>query len=156
MQRAAIGRLVTLDGQVTNGGLLLCDQGVLRQSRVFCTRWKGNCKGNIDETRWMIRSSRGPALSHCCKMQRTLSATTAKTLEHPGNATGRAQRLPLQSGPRGAGQCADPPDYQILGSEIHVDIFDDWLEFFSPGGMMNGQRIQDMDLHHIPSCGVIR
>ena len=41
--------LVTLDGQVTNGGLLLCDQGVLRQSRVFCTRWKGNCKGNIDE-----------------------------------------------------------------------------------------------------------
>ena len=42
-------------------------------------------------------------------------------------------------------------DYQILGSEIHVDIFDDRLEIFSPGGMMNGQRIQDMDLHHIPS-----
>ena len=42
-------------------------------------------------------------------------------------------------------------DYQILGSEIHVDIFDDRLEIFSPGGMMNGQRIQDMDLRHIPS-----
>ena len=27
--------LVTEDGQVTNGGLLLCDQGVLSQSRIF-------------------------------------------------------------------------------------------------------------------------
>ena len=41
-------------------------------------------------------------------------------------------------------------DYQILGSEIHVDIFDDRLEIFSPGGMMNGQRIQDMDLPSHP------
>lgn len=40
--------LVTEDGQVTNGGLLLCDQGVLPQSRIFCTRWKGTHKGNID------------------------------------------------------------------------------------------------------------
>ena len=32
-------------------------------------------------------------------------------------------------------------DYQILGSEIHVDIFDDRLEITSPGGMINGQQI---------------
>ena len=36
--------LVSDDGQITNGGLLLCDQGVLRQSRIFCTRWKGDRK----------------------------------------------------------------------------------------------------------------
>lgn len=41
--------LVSDDGQITNGGLLLCDQGVLRQSRIFCTRWKGDRKGNLDE-----------------------------------------------------------------------------------------------------------
>ena len=41
--------LVTDDGQITNGGLLLCDQGVLKQSRIFCTRWKGNYKGSIEE-----------------------------------------------------------------------------------------------------------
>ena len=42
-------------------------------------------------------------------------------------------------------------DYQILGSEIHVDIFDNRMEISSPGGMINGKRIQDMNLHHIPS-----
>lgn len=42
-------------------------------------------------------------------------------------------------------------DYQILGSEIHVEIFDDRLEITSPGGMMNGRRVQDMDIRHIPS-----
>lgn len=46
--REVVG-LVTDDGQITNGGLLLCDQGVLKQSRIFCTRWKGNYKGSIEE-----------------------------------------------------------------------------------------------------------
>ena len=34
---------------------------------------------------------------------------------------------------------------------MHVDIFDDRLEITSPGGMMNGSRIQDLDLRHVPS-----
>ena len=42
-------------------------------------------------------------------------------------------------------------NYQILGSEIHVKVFDDRLEITSPGGMMNGRRVQDMDIRHIPS-----
>ena len=37
-------------------------------------------------------------------------------------------------------------NYQILGSEIHVEVFDDRLEITSPGGMMNGRRVQDMDM----------
>lgn len=41
--------LLTDDGLVTNGGLLLCDQGVLAQSRIFCTRWRGKYKGDVDE-----------------------------------------------------------------------------------------------------------
>lgn len=32
-------------------------------------------------------------------------------------------------------------NYQILGSEIHVEVFDDRLEITSPGGMMNGRRV---------------
>ena len=32
---------VTEEGKVTNAGLLLCDQGYLKQSKVVCTRWKG-------------------------------------------------------------------------------------------------------------------
>ena len=41
--------LLNEDNQVTNAGLLLSDQGALKQSRIVCTRWKGTTKGEIDE-----------------------------------------------------------------------------------------------------------
>ena len=40
--------LITKDKKVTNAGLLLSDQGLLIQSRIFCTRWKGLVKGSVD------------------------------------------------------------------------------------------------------------
>ena len=42
-------------------------------------------------------------------------------------------------------------DYQIIGSEIHIDMYDDRLEITSPGGMLDGSNIQDLDLTKIPS-----
>lgn len=36
--------------------------------------------------------------------------------------------------------------YLELGSEVHIDIFDDRLEITSPGGMVSGKNIQDLDL----------
>ena len=36
--------------------------------------------------------------------------------------------------------------YLELGSEVHIDIFDDRLEIISPGGMVSGKNIQDLDL----------
>lgn len=32
-----------------------------------------------------------------------------------------------------------------------MEVFDDRLEITSPGGMMNGRRVKDMDIRHIPS-----
>ena len=42
-------------------------------------------------------------------------------------------------------------DYILLGSEIHIDMFDDRLEIQSPGGMYDGRPIQDRDIHTIVS-----
>ena len=42
-------------------------------------------------------------------------------------------------------------DYLINGSEVHIDIFDDRLEIYSPGGMPDGSIIQDRDPLTIPS-----
>ena len=39
---------VTEEGKVTNAGLLFCDQGYLKQSKVVCTRWKGTEKGSVE------------------------------------------------------------------------------------------------------------
>lgn len=42
-------------------------------------------------------------------------------------------------------------NYLELGSEVHLDMFDDRLEIYSPGGMCDGSRVQDRDLMRVPS-----
>jgi ATP-dependent DNA helicase RecG len=43
-------------------------------------------------------------------------------------------------------------DYILLGSEIHIDMFDDRLEIQSPGGMYDGRAIQDREINTIASA----
>ena len=76
--------LVTEDGQVTNGGLLLCDQGVLPQSRIFCTRWKGTHKGNIDADALDDKEYQGASLISLLQKRGGLHPQQQqKSVEHP-------------------------------------------------------------------------
>lgn len=38
-----------------------------------------------------------------------------------------------------------------MGSEIHIDMYDDRLEVYSPGGMMDGRLIQQLNPLTVPS-----
>ena len=42
-------------------------------------------------------------------------------------------------------------NYLEIGSEVHIDMFDDRLEIYSPGGMYDGTKVQDRDIMRIPS-----
>lgn len=42
-------------------------------------------------------------------------------------------------------------DYLINGSEVHVDMFDDRLVIYSPGGMADGSQIQECNIDAVPS-----
>jgi ATP-dependent DNA helicase RecG len=42
-------------------------------------------------------------------------------------------------------------NYLELGSEVHIDMYDDRLEIYSPGGLMDGGSIKDMDLMNMAS-----
>ena len=42
-------------------------------------------------------------------------------------------------------------DYLILGSEVHIDIYDDRLTIYSPGGMADGTKIQERDIENVSS-----
>lgn len=42
-------------------------------------------------------------------------------------------------------------DYLDYGSEVHVDIFDDRMEIYSPGGMFDGTKVQERNILRIPS-----
>ena len=43
-------------------------------------------------------------------------------------------------------------DYSVIGSEVHVDIYDDRLEIYSPGGMYDGTFIQDINPLNVSSA----
>lgn len=40
-------------------------------------------------------------------------------------------------------------DYLVMGSEVHIDMYDDRLEIYSPGGMYRGKPIQECGLDEI-------
>ena len=42
-------------------------------------------------------------------------------------------------------------DYLEYGSEVHIDMFNDHLEIYSPGGMMDGTMVQNLDVLNVPS-----
>ncbi len=42
-------------------------------------------------------------------------------------------------------------DYLELGSEVHVDIYDDRMEITSPGGMPSGHCVRDLDARQVTS-----
>ena len=38
-----------------------------------------------------------------------------------------------------------------IGSEVHIDIFDDRMEVYSPGGMFDGSIVQELDTDNVAS-----
>lgn len=40
-------------------------------------------------------------------------------------------------------------DYSIIGSEVHIDMYDDRLEVYSPGGMFDGNFVQNIDPYNV-------
>lgn len=42
-------------------------------------------------------------------------------------------------------------NYLELGSEVHIDMYDNRLEIFSPGGLLDGGSIKDMDVMNMAS-----
>lgn len=144
--------MLTEDDQVTNAGLLLCDQGYLPQSRIICTRWKGTEKGSVEGdalddkefSEASLISILGDAESFIRNNSKSPWTIRGMRREEKSDYPFKAVREVLVN-------AMIHRDYQIIGTEIHVDMFDDRLEITSPGGMLSGGRIQEMDLRRVPS-----
>ena len=143
---------LTEDGQITNAGLLLCDQGYLKQSRIVCTRWKGNEKGSIDGD--ALDDQEYSDVSLITLLNNT-EAFIRNNSKNPWTIRGMRREensdYPFRAVREVLVNAMIHRDYQIVGTEIHVDMFDDRMEITSPGGMLNGSRIQDLDLRRVPS-----
>jgi len=143
--------LVDENGMLTNAGVLLSDQCPILQSRIFCTRWNGFDKGSIFEDAIDDKEYSGNLIS---------------LLDNGVTFVKNNSKIKWKKTPTGRDDMPDYPeravfeavvnslihrDYMIIGSEVHIDMYDDRLEITSPGGMFDGKRIQEVDILHIPS-----
>ncbi|MQM73647.1 MAG: transcriptional regulator [Eubacteriaceae bacterium] len=145
-------RLVGEDEIVTNAGLLLCDQGYLKQSRIVCTRWKGTEKGSVDGDALDDQEYSDASLITLLNSAEIFVRNNSKNAwTIRGMRREEKSDYPYKAVREVLVNALMHRDYQIIGTEVHVDMFDDRMEITSPGGMFNGGRIQDMDLKHVPS-----
>ena len=143
--------MVDNKGILTYVGLLLADECPLRQSRVFCTRWNGTTKagGSIDaldsaEITGGLVTLLEDTMSFIRRNTRTIwYKEPMQRVEIPEYM----ERSVLEA----VVNALAHRDYLIQGSEVHVDMYDDRMVIYSPGGMPEGRLIQNMDLLDIPS-----
>ena len=139
------------NGMLTNAGALLADESPIRWSRVFCTRWNGLDKSGgivdaLDDAEYS-GSLIGLLENGMAFIRRNMKTMWKKTLDSRIEMPEYMERSCLEV----LVNALVHRDYLINGSEVHIDIFDDRMVIYSPGGMPDGTLVQERVLDAIPS-----
>ena len=143
--------IVDENGNLTNAGALLADESPVRQSRIFCTRWNG-----LDMTSGLGEAIDDVELEGCVIGQLQDAVSFVRNNSHKKWWKENDYREELSDYPERAvteaiANAIIHRDYLQMGSEIHIDMYDDRLEIYSPGGMMDGRLIQQLNPLTVPS-----
>ena len=143
--------LCNQDGVLTNAGLLFADDCPLLQARVFCTHWNGLFKGSIGDDAIDSEEFEGDLVSLLKNSNNFVRLNSKKRWkkmpDHRVNKPDYSSRAVFEA----LCNALMHRDWSIIGSEVHVDMYDDRLEIYSPGGMPDGTLIQDRNIEDIPS-----
>ncbi len=143
--------LLLSDNRLTYAGALLCDQYVVSQSRIFCTRWKNLTKGTVGEDAVDDKEYEGNILLLLENAEQFIKNNSKKSWAVSGMIREEHEDYPQSSVREALINAIIHRDYQIVGSEIHIDMYPDRVEIISPGGMIDGSRIQSLDISGVPS-----
>ena len=143
--------LVGEDGLLSNAGALLADRSPVRHSRVFCTRWKGLTKAHGLMEALADREFSGGLISLFRNTMEFIETSTKVMWRKTGDGRINYPEYPERAYEEGLVNALIHRDYLEVGSEVHIDIFDDRMEIFSPGGMPSGDIVQDLGLHRVSS-----
>ena len=143
--------IVDENGKLTNAGALLADESPVRQSRIFCTRWNG-----LDMTSGLGEAIDDVELEGCVigQLQDAVSFVRNNSRKKWWKENDHREELPdypERAVTEAIANAIIHRDYMQMGSEIHIDMYDDRLEIFSPGGMMDGKLIQQLNPLMVPS-----
>jgi ATP-dependent DNA helicase RecG len=139
------------DGTMTYAGLMFSDECPLLQSRVFCTHWDGLDKsGGLDDA-VDDKEFEGNIISQLMQSHEFVKMNSKvrwkKMSDHRISKPDYADRAVFEA----LANALMHRDYTVIGSEVHVDMYDDRLEIYSPGGMPDGTLIQERDIDEVPS-----
>jgi len=143
--------LANKDGFLTNAGKLLTDQHIVYNSRVFCTRWNGLTKGSIFDDAVDNKEYEGNLIyllqSGTEFVRNNSKVRFEKKAQYRVDKPDYSERAVTEA----LVNALIHRDYLLMGSEVHIDMYDDRLEIYSPGGMYRGKPIQDCGLDEIDS-----
>ena len=143
--------LANTEKELTNAGLLLSDQNPLKQSKIVCTMWKGLNKGIIAEDAIDDKEYNGSIIALLENADSFIKNNSKMSWKVVGMERQELEEYPITARREAIVNALIHRDYQILGAEIHIDMFDDRLEITSPGGMFDGSLIQNLEIKNIPS-----
>lgn len=139
------------DGFLTNAGRLMTDQHNVYNSRIFCTRWNGLNKGSIFDDALDDKEYAGNLIyllqSGCEFIRNNSKVRFEKKARYRIDKPDYAERAVTEA----LVNALIHRDYLVMGSEIHIDMFDDRVEIYSPGGMYKGQEIQKRNILEVGS-----
>ena len=139
--------LVTGAGNLTNAGALFADDCPLWQSRLYCTRWDGKEKSDaINDAEFT-----GNILMLLREAMNFVKSNTKRGWEKLPNGRKNKPEYAERAVLEAMVNHFIHRDYTVMGSEVHLDIYDDRLAITSPGGMYNGMLIQDLDIKDVSS-----
>ena len=143
--------IIDENGNFTNAGALLADESPVRQSRIFCTRWNG-----LDMTNGLGEAIDDVELEGCVigQLQEAVSFVRNNSRKKWWKENDHREELPdypERAVTEAIANAIIHRDYMQMGSEIHIDMYDNRLEVYSPGGMMDGRLIQQLDPLQVPS-----
>ncbi len=143
--------LATEDGYLTNAGALIADESPIRYSRIFCTRWNGLNKSGgtfdaLDDAEY-----EGSVISLIDNGEAFIKRNAKMMWKKTANSREEMPEYVERSYHEALVNAIAHRDYLINGSEVHIDIYDDRLEIYSPGGMPDGSNIQERDPVTVPS-----
>jgi ATP-dependent DNA helicase RecG len=143
--------LVDKEGHLTRAGMLLADQPAVYTSRLFCTRWNGLEKGSIFDDALDDKEYSGNLMylldSGCDFVKNNSKVRFAKAATERIDKPDYAERAVTEA----LVNALIHRDYLMIGSEIHIDIYDDRVEISSPGGMYGGGLVQNKNIENIRS-----
>ena len=143
--------IIDENGNLTNAGALLADESPIRQSRIFCTRWNG-----LDMTSGLGEAIDDVELEGCVigQLQDAVSFVRNNSRKKWWKESDHREELPdypERAVTEAIANAIIHRDYMQMGSEIHIDMYDDRMEIYSPGGMMDGRLIQQLNPLMVPS-----